>query len=618
MELSIKKPITVETKDSQLSMDVMSDLSFKSTDELQNSIAIMANNLMNNQSVSNSAGVTGFSFGSDSSPENIVDTFSKVSISLAISPFVPTIKNLISSIINYTLTMVDSPPKGLFTNTSFQFQNVDLDVLDEDTLISNVKVAVSNLPIDVFIDIPYIFTGVKYNGNDYIFNTVKNLKFKNGVLTLQALIGMPENIDAGKRVMKLIGNILFHRFIPTTDTLTIHSFGFGGSAETSVNMFSKIYLTGEINPVISQVTSHVNATRPIEILNLNAVAGPAGIDADVLLSQSLPFFHVLAHIETEARYQINDSAPLVTACKVPFHAFNLPLIRLTLVPVLTPYGSGGSIDAFTQAAVKILTFEDFASYCTLGYAVMTGTNGKVFTRLSQAGFNAGELILFNPIILNLVPTWPWDSAHPFALQVPIKAVLSFPNMGMLHLDIGRLDAAIVIGNEKVLSASSQGNIVIYNNNEGANQTDPKRYKTMGQFDLSIPLKDLNPVTIYHAIEAMIEGRGVVPDLHIYRGDVELAYFPYVLNGLAAAGVLQDVVPFIGTILGHLKLHIGGKDPLTAPIIGPILRAVEQKLLHILPGSQSHTVQVNSLPEGMLNVTSGTTMIANQNLIVISH
>ena len=48
--------------------------------------------------------------------------------------------------------MVDIAPKGLFSNTSHQFQNVDLDVLDDGKLIFNVKQAVSYIPTDVFIN----------------------------------------------------------------------------------------------------------------------------------------------------------------------------------------------------------------------------------------------------------------------------------------------------------------------------------------------------------------------------------------------------------------------------------------------------------------------------------
>ena len=618
LEVSVTKPLKIQTENNKLALDLVSEIKFQNSEPAQNAVASLVKSAISQASIQTVAGVADLRFGSDNSPDNIIDTFSKVSVSIGIAPFVPQLKEMTSKLINSTSGIMSSPATGPLKDVNVTISNVDMDVFDEETLVSNVEAFVSGLPFDLQVSVPYSYAGVQFNGKDFVANTIKNLAFKDGKLSTQILIYVPDNQPALQKVMDIAGNILFHRFVPVNDTIALHSLGFGFSQQQSAQTFSKVIAEVNIGSIVDKAIASVNASRPIEILNIDGRAAAAGIDADVIFSMSAPFFKLLAKTEGQARYQLNSSLPQVVACKVPIHSFRLPLVQLTLEPVVTPVGSGGTIDALAQAAVPLLTFQEFATYATLGYATLTGTNGKVFKKMSQVGFNAGELVLFNPIVMNLVPTWPWSPSHPFSLQMPVKVVVSFPNMGYLHLDVGRLEAGITMGGSTLLSAYSKGNIVILNNHEGANQTDIRKFKTMATIDIGIPLNDLNPITIFKIFQTLAQGKGVVPDLKVFQGDVELTYFPIIVNGLGQAGVIQDLVPFIGTVLGHLRPEIGGINPNNIPVIGPILKAIEKKIMGWLPDAHSSASQTLSLGSDNSSFNTSSTVIDSKHIIVISH
>ncbi|KAJ3251593.1 hypothetical protein HK103_002237 [Boothiomyces macroporosus] len=547
--------------------------------QVQASVNTLINGVLNNATLTNTVGAGGFKFGSDNSAANIIDTFSQTSISLPVSKF----QGQINALIQYAINMVQnilsgkSDPNGPFSKVAVSIKGVDIDVFDETTLDIKASAGITGLPFDFALDMPYVYTSVKYNDADFLQNAVLDTKFADGVFSAHVLPKMPINRDAAQRVMTILGNTLLHRHDPILDTVTIEKLGFGFSSAVHVETFEAFSYKTAITKPVASIVDYFDQKRPFELHNIQAQLNMDGVDVAVNFTVPPLPLNLLASATAGVTY-LKDGKPTVQVCKVPITGVQLPIVNIILVPELIPDGTG---EGFVLAIPPLLTWNDFSGNAQLGYTSLTGTNGKVFDSLSQAWFEAPSLYLWSPLVINVVPTWPWDPSHWNDIVVPIEVKLAFLNDGPFHLDVGHLVINIndKKANRALLTLETKDNLVIINNLEGGNVQSMAGPPTMGIFRALIPFSDFNPINfitlITHLIESPTDTFGV--DISLYRNGQELPYFKPILNEIIASGALAQLVPFIGVILKHVQLAVLGVNLNTLPVVGPLLNSAEDWL-----------------------------------------
>ncbi|KAJ3325027.1 hypothetical protein HDV06_005616 [Boothiomyces sp. JEL0866] len=576
--LKIPSGLNIATKDNSISLALVNSLLFSNDPNVQASVNTLINGVLNNATLTNTVGAGGFKFGSDNSADNVIDTFSQTFISLPVSKF----QGQINALIQYAITTVQNiiggnSDSGPFSKVAVAIKGVDVDVFDETTLDIKATAGITGLPFDFALDMPYVFTSVKYNDADFLQNAVLNTKFADGVFSAQVLPKMPINRDAAQRVMTILGNTLLHRHDPILDTVTIEKLGFGFSSAVHVETFEAFSYKTAITKPVASIVDYFDQKRPFELHNIQAQLNMDGVDVAVNFTVPPLPVNLLASTTAGVTY-LKDGKPTVQVCKVPVTGVKLPIVNIILVPELIPDGTG---EGFVLAIPPLLTWNDFSGNAQLGYTSLTGTNGKVFDSLSQAWFEAPSLYFWSPLVINVVPTWPWDSSHWNDIVIPIEVKLAFLNDGPFHLDVGHLVINIndKKANRALLTLETKDNLVIINNLEGGNMNSMAGPPTMGIFRALIPFSDFNPVNfitlITHLIESPTDTFGV--DISLYRNGQELPYFKPILNEVLASGALAQLVPFIGVILKHVQLAVLGVNLNTLPVVGPLLTSAEDWL-----------------------------------------
>ncbi|KAJ3274151.1 hypothetical protein HDV01_003434 [Terramyces sp. JEL0728] len=578
--LKIPSGLNIATKDNAISLALVNNLLFSNDAKVKGSVNTLINGILNNATLTNTVGAGGFKFGSDNSAANIIDTFSQTAVSLSVSKF----QGQINSLIQYVLATVQniisgkSDPNGPFAKVAIDIQGVDIDVFDETTLDIKATAGITGLPFDFALDMPYVFTSVKYNDADFLNNTVLDTKFTNGAFSTHVLPSMPINRDAAQKVLTILGNILLHRHDQILDTITIEKLGFGFSSAVHVETFEEFSYKTAVTKPIASIVDYFDQKRPFELHNIQAQLNMDGVDVAVNFTVPALPLNMLASATAGVSYIDKNGKPSIQVCKVPITGIKLPIVNIILVPELIPDGTG---QAFVQALPPLLTWNDFSGNAQLGYTSLTGSNGKVFDSLSQAWFEAPSLYLWSPLVINVVPTWPWDPSHWNDIVIPIEVKLAFLNNGPFHLDVGHLVINIndKIANRALLTLETKDNLVIINNLEGGDRQSVAGPPTMGIFRALIPFADFNPINfinlITHLIQSPTNTFGV--DISLYRNGQELPYFKPILNEIMASGVLAQLVPFIGVILKHVQLAVLGVNLNTLPVIGPLINSAEDWL-----------------------------------------
>jgi hypothetical protein len=594
----------VKSENNEVALDVVTGVVFQNDANLQDAAANLIGAIVERRNITGSVGFRGFEFGNDRS--DIVDTFSKVALSLPLEPFGPTISKLTDDLIKMVIALIQNPPTtGPFKDVKLNIEDVDVDVVETNTLQADISATVEGIPIDALIDLPYVFTTANYNQTALVESTVSNIKFQQGKFTASTLLFFPENRNAAQSIFETLGNVLFHRKVPVQLSVGFERLGFGPSKENQIQTFSRAKPNVQIGDFIAQINDYVDKNRPIEIADIQASVQPEGIVADVTMTlPATPFLNLKASVLSAVTYQRDGVGPFLRLVDIPFPLIDVPRFRLILVPY--PEDPSATAEALAAGLVNLLTFRDFASYARLGYIVMTGSKGHKFTAFDKAFFPASVLQFWSPLYLNLVPTWPWNPRNPFELIVPVAAKLSFANNGPFHLNIGKLDVSVRVGSKEIVSIESEGDVVFLNKHEGAAQTDPKKFKNMGTFVLKIPG---NPFRIVEVLQQLLSGNGLNAIIDVKRNGKSVPYVPIIATQMLEKGALNALFPFIGVIISNIRLQVLG--------IGfdhPIFGRITQWIVNNLPGSRPQ-------PQALIDSGNGTAVVRpleGQNLIIISH
>jgi hypothetical protein len=574
LDLSLLSGVKLNTLENQLKLDLKSLVEFPNSEISQQSFAVLAKDLINgNQATSSQLGGTGFTFGSDGAAENLIDTFSKVSISIEIAPYMKQIEELFKKAIDAASDMIKNPPSELIPGLNVEKSSADLDVYDEGTLIMNAAASIKGLKYDLLVDIPFIFTDVKYNNGNFVSTSLNNLKLENGEFKVEILVSIAENDPALQSVFDIMGNILFHRKVESDAIVTIGKAAFGTSKASHVTTFALVQGEVHLKPFVAAAIDYTDKNRPIEIEDIDANLAATGIFADVVFSINAPF-KILAGGTAGLSYNVNGEK--VKALNVEIKKIEMPLAQLKLTPIEE---NDAIVKALGVAMVKLLGFQDFASDAQIGYATLIGSkNGIRFERLSNVYFDATNISMFTPLVLNAVPSWHWKPLYHGELRV--KSDLSFPNYGPLHLNLGSLDIVVQIGTKNSVFVKSDGEFTVLNKHEGA--AVDKDYLSMGKFDISVPVKGLTPIALLKPIASLIVGREMKIDLAIKRDGQELVWVTRIFKGLEKTGVFEQIGPLFGIILSNLRIELNSVDLETIPLLGRLVAKIKKLIIMRFP------------------------------------
>jgi hypothetical protein len=468
LDFSLLDTLTVKKRDNNIVATISNALDIAQDDNLNKNVARMFGAVLEDKNITNTAGLTGVVFGATRDPSEVIDTFKKVTFSLELNPLVAPIKKVIQDILNA------NPSTGAFKDVKLGVTKAELDVVDESTLSVAVGAKLENMPMELDIDLPYTFAGLKFNGKDYAGNTIQGLLVKNNVISTTALLSFPDNREAAQALMTIVGDIAFKRGGEPTDEITVYGAGFGYSKEVQTKLFSYISLNIKLAPYVKQVKEKLaSSTGHGPLKMIDGSFEHEGIRAVAILEDLGIPFKMLARLESDVKWALNgerDPAKFLTMIRAVAQPFSLPSVALMMNAVKIE----DTVQSLTESLVLATRWVDFADNARVGYVTLIGSNGKAFKRLDSAFFNGPPGIkLTNMIATDTRRKNETIPGNQFGEPIPFDMKIAFPNTTPLKFNCGELDVAAGVPKDKVtpdpdftqLRLTSKGDFVIRSGSE---------------------------------------------------------------------------------------------------------------------------------------------------------
>jgi hypothetical protein len=458
----------VKKKENNLVATISNALDIVQDDNLNKNVARMFGAVLENKNITNSAGLTGVVFGATRDPTEVIDTFKKVSFSVELNPLVAPIKKVIQDIVNA------NPSSGPFKDVKLGVTKADLDVVDESTLSVAVGAKLENMPMELDIDLPFTFAGLKFNGKDYAGNTIQGLLVKKNEISTTALLFFPDNREAAQALMTIVGNIAFNRGDESTDEVTVYGAGFGFSKEVQTKLFSYISLNIKLAPYIKKLKEKLSSgTGHGPLKMIDGSFEHEGIRAAAILEDLGIPFKMLAKLESDVKWALNgeqDPAKFLTMVRAVAAPFSLPTVSLMMNAVKID----DTVKSLTESLVLATKWVDFADNARVGFVTLVGSNGQAFKRLDSAYINGPPGIkLTNMIATDTRRKNETIPGNQFGDAIPFNMKIAFPNTTPLKFNCGELDIAAGAPTDRVtpdpdltqLSLVSKGDFVIRSGSE---------------------------------------------------------------------------------------------------------------------------------------------------------
>ena len=556
--------IELKSAVSDLSLRFQGEFEFHSDDDVQNSVASLAKDIFNNNAASKAeVGGAGFMFGSDSKKENIVDTFSKVAISIPISKFIPELSKKYDTILQSVMASLDPPnslatvPKNNATTAGLPvvMKKAEVDIIEKNTMSIETEADVSTLPFKVQVDMPLLSIGIRSNNDDIVKTTVDGTKVSpEGKFSSLIKIKFQENDQAYQTFCEIANMIQAHQGPAKDHIITTHSLIFGKNGK-EIKTFQKVEMPLNIKPIVTKMIETKPDPNANIVYNWWSVLTEQGVVTLFQLFEDtgadFSWFKMKAKITAKTAVQKDRKGEVVFVANIKVVDIKLPKVNAILIPILENDSTAKGLFMGTD---KFLAFEDFGSDGRNGYTIITGSNGAKLDAFKNNWVWAGEVKLFHPLTMNMVPIWPMDIKDPLQFRLPLQVLLSFKNGGPLHMDIGKMKLNVYLRGRKMLGMESRGDWVVRNWLEGAG--DEKHLVNQGKFYMEIPLR-LFATGIIELIAALVRGTDLQFELTLLRGDHEITWAPKIFDALNKMGGLESLGPMIGTILKNINFKVFG-------------------------------------------------------------
>ncbi|KAJ3318027.1 hypothetical protein HDV06_000877 [Boothiomyces sp. JEL0866] len=575
LDVAVNSGLSVKTISNQLEMDLNNTVKFIEDDAGRADVAVLANNLYQGSAISNSIGAVGIIFGSDSSPENIIDTLAKVAASFDLSSLVNQLKG----------------PVSTFTGKlGVQFEKLTYDILDPITMAFDLGVSLKGIASDFKLNIPYVHTEALFNNKDFVHAKLFNMYATNEMLTVNANISYTSQPDTAAAIIAAVDEILFHTDFSFSETLTVQSIEFGANPRSVIKTLADASISQDLFKPVDWIWTFFEDNKPFDFKYINAVLVKQGVDVDIQ-SVTPPFnlAFLLSAIEIQMAYQVDGTGFFYDAFDITIDIFKLPYIHLMAIPNMDP--KVGIVRPMADCLLRILNFQSFSENARLTKLVMVGSNGARLDLFGSGTIHGRPLYFIPPINVDILAHWPFNGQ---GIDLPIQIDVGFLNPTIVHIDVGRIFVDLNNGGGDTLLTfkTNDDGLVILNKPDGGNETSMAGPPNIGIFVIEFPWKDLNPVTLVNTIIDLIDGKGFYPHIHFERGNDQIEWFNQILSQFASEGLLSQLVPLIGYIISHLKLELFGIDLEKVPIVGTLYDKAKEWAANHLPGGIQQHLQIN--------------------------
>ncbi|KAI8913616.1 hypothetical protein EDD86DRAFT_201051 [Gorgonomyces haynaldii] len=554
--LDSERAIQVETSLnlSQL-LDLQTKVNFMDSPQLEDNISLLAKQFLSNQTTNLVVGGGGLAFGADSNPNNQIDSFQLVLIPI---PPLPIVRKWV-----YTQLNRFSLPPWHCTGLSLDASNYTMQIEASVTL---------DIKGDYQLSMPFAQSSLWWDGFDFALARLKNVQFLDQTLSLSLDLDIQHPNDTiSKQIIELGSNVVFHRKRNYTNIGSLFNVGFGTSQKI-VKLFSKVEMTGGLNDYIQVAFDYFDAQRPMELVDMQTKVIQGGVLMPTTI-KSIPFpIEIRGSVSALVTWMPTDGSRELLIVEALFSDFRLqntenPTIMIQLKP------SDDTGLAISDSLTNLLTFEDLTYRAYLGSVVVYPKDSKQlpFVGLKPGKFHAPELVLWNPITIDVVPNWQIFGNG--RLKLPISVLLAFLNPGPFHLDIGSVLVQILDRNKSVLDIASKGDFVIINGLEGGNLTSAAGPPTQANFEIIIPLSDANPLFLLQLLKDLITKHLQFElKIRIQRDGQDIEWVERVIQQIRPED-LKKLIPLLAAIISHFRIEIFGLDITQSQIYQELVKLV---------------------------------------------
>ncbi|KAJ3269132.1 hypothetical protein HDV01_001832 [Terramyces sp. JEL0728] len=574
LEVAVNSGLSVKTISNQLEMDLNNTVKFIENDAGRADVAVLANNLYQGSPISNTVGAIGIIFGSDNSPDNIIDTLSKVAANFDLGNLINQVKG----------------GSSFVSNLGVQFERLSFDILDPITMAFDLGVALKGITADLKLNMPYVHTEALFNSKDFVHARLYNLQATSEMLTLYANISYTSQPDTAAAIIAAVDEIIFHTDFSFSQTLTVQSIEFGASAKSTIRTLADASISQDLYKPVDWIWNFFEDNKPFDFKYINAVLVKQGVDIDI--QGVVPPFNLtnlLSAIEIQMAYQVGGTGFVYDAFDITIDIFKPPYVHLMAVPNMDP--KVGIVRPMLDCLLRILDFQSFSENARLTKLVLVGGNGQRMDLFGSGIIHGRPLFFIPPINVDVLAHWPFNG---LGIDLPIQIDVGFLNPSIVHIDVGKIFVDLNNGGGDTLATfkTTDDGLVIMNKPDGGNATSMAGPPNIGIFVIEFPWHDLNPITLVNTIIDLIEGKGFYPHIYFERGNDQIVWFNEILDQFASEGLLTQLVPLIGYIISHLKLEIFGIDLEKVPIVGTLFDKAKEWAASHLPGGIQQNMVIN--------------------------
>jgi hypothetical protein len=284
-------------------------------------------------------------------------------------------------------------------------------------------------------------------------------------------------------------------------------------------------------------------------------AGVSGSVTASVLPSFFPLVMNLTKFTAAILYQIEGEGPLIRAANATFQDVTVsPGNPITFDVLIEPiFENDAMVLAMKEAVLYMFNEQDYAQHARLGYIILTGTNGATFDLMQDASFQAPELFLYRPWTFDVLPSNPISKLG--VEIVPLDFVVTFPNTGPLHINLGQMKVSIDAGHEEVIILESKGSIVIKNVLEGgAFGNNPEN----GVFEVKLPWSNFNPIRFFKNLMALMRKRDFSVDIDVIRpGFGRVMWFNKLIKEVLSLKEIMAFIPVLIAMIGRIHFKLFG-------------------------------------------------------------
>ncbi|RIA99242.1 hypothetical protein C1645_747693 [Glomus cerebriforme] len=525
--------IKVVSSNNVISTDFTVALIFQDSDELENEVAALAASLIegtNGTVIPGNANINGLLFGNSNSDSDIIDTFSKVLISIPLDPILQPIKTMVTNIIN-----------GFISGTGavkLTLDDVTVGVKNSNTLTTDVVADLVGLP-QITLNIPFASVDVSINNELFVTTVINGMKFEGSRFTTSVELGFQNNKQLANQLAVIGSDLVFRRLTYAVSLpVGINNLIFGPSPQKTFGLTRKIAIGMDVGKFVNEFSDFNQRNNLINIGNIQSQLTQQGVEATVT-SPAVP------------NLPLNLNIPSLLA-QVFFQGVTGSIAKAAIKPNvqkgqanwefgLTVLVDNGPMSQALQTAVpNLLAFKSYTDGASLGAVTLCTSDNCLnppdnsFNIFNEINFLPPPLFLFNPINVELTRVLPTLDLNTL-----------FTNTGPLHTDVGNFVLSLESGGTSIFEVFSTQSIIIQNNLENGGKN-------------GIPIEGkltLDPLQIPKLLIDLVDPNnefGIV--LEVSRNDGPVGWLNDLLKNLPQT-VLKNLLPIIQGLLKNVSVGI---------------------------------------------------------------